>query len=281
MTGDGTADVVYVADGSVTVWLNQSGNGFASPVTVRGTPRVASTTSVRLADFDGIGVSGLLWSGIGTAGSWAFLDLTGGVKPYLMTGIDNHRGAVTTWTWSTSSAYAAADRTAGEPWATTLPFPVHVVAQIQTQDVFAKTTLTTTFAYHDGYWDPADREFRGFRRVEQTDALTATTATPGRPGDGAAAGPAHAPLHRPRRFRPGRRREPAGQLELRHTRNRADHAHHDRRPAVRRRGVGRAGLGHVEQRRRHHDDRARGHIPSPGPAAPGGRRHRAARHHRR
>ena len=181
VTGDGSADVAYVADGSVTVWLNQSGNGFAPPVTVRGTPRVASMTSVRLADFDGTGVSGLLWSGIGTAGSWAFLDLTGGVKPYLMTGIDNHRGAVTTWTWSTSSAYAAADRTAGEPWATTLPFPVHVVAQIQRQDVFAQTTLATTFAYHDGYWDPADREFRGFRRVEQTDALAPATAPPAAP----------------------------------------------------------------------------------------------------
>jgi len=181
VTGDGTADVAYVADGSVTVWLNRSGNGFAPPVTVPGTPRVASTSSVRLADFGGIGAGGLLWSGIGTAGTWAFLDLTGGVKPYLMTGIDNHRGAVTTWTWSTSSAYAAADRTAGEPWATTLPFPVHVVAQIQSQDVFAQTTLTTTFAYHDGYWDPADREFRGFRRVEQTDALTPATAPPAAP----------------------------------------------------------------------------------------------------
>jgi RHS repeat-associated protein len=175
VTGDGTADVVYVADASVTVWLNQSGNGFAPPVTVHGTPRMASIVSVRLADFDGIGVSGLLWSGIGTAGTWAFLDLTGGVKPYLMTGTDNHRGAITTWTWSTSTAYAAADRTAGQPWTTTLPFPVHVVAQTQTQDIFAQTTLTTTFAYHDGYWDPADREFRGFRRVEQTDALTPAT----------------------------------------------------------------------------------------------------------
>ena len=181
VTGDGTGDAVYIADGSVTLWLNQSGNGFAPPVTVRGTPRMASIVSVRLADFDGIGVSGLLWSGIGTAGTWAFLDLTGGVKPYLMTGTDNHRGAITAWTWSTSTAYATADRTAGEPWATTLPFPVHVVAQTQTQDVFAQTTLTTTFTYHDGYWDPADREFRGFRRVEQTDALAPTTAPPAAP----------------------------------------------------------------------------------------------------
>src|SRR6185437_10165151 len=84
---------------------------------------------------------------------------------------------LTAWTWSTSTAYAVADRTLGRPWATTLPFPVHVVAQVRTEDVFAHTVLTTTFDYHEGYWDPADREFRGFRRVEQTDAL-APVATP-------------------------------------------------------------------------------------------------------
>ena len=194
-TGDGTADAVYVADGTVTVWINQSGNGFAAPITIRGTPQVDARTAVRPADFDGIGVSGLLWSGIGAAAKWAFLDLTGGVKPYLMTAVDNHRGASRTWTWSTSTSFAAADRTAGRAWQTTLPFPVHVIATTQTRDVFSDTVLTSTFAYHDGYWDPADREFRGFGRVEQTDSP--------RPADGRsaafrrrqrAAGPAH-PRH--------------------------------------------------------------------------------------
>ncbi|MEU2614198.1 SpvB/TcaC N-terminal domain-containing protein [Micromonospora sp. NPDC007271] len=173
VTGDGAADVVYVGDGSVTVWVNRSGNGFAPPVVVRGTPPVDGRSAVRLADVDGIGVSGVLWSGLGRMGEWAFLDLTGGSKPHLLIEIDNHRGAVTKLTWSTSTAYASAARAAGRPWRTPLPFPVHVVASSRTLDRFAQTVLTTGFRYADGYWDPVDREFRGFGRVEQTDTLTA------------------------------------------------------------------------------------------------------------
>ena len=177
-TGDGTADVVYVADGTITIWINQSGNGFAAPITIRGTPQVDYRAAVRAADVNGIGVSGLLWSGIGVAAKWAFLDLTGGVKPYLMTGVDNHRGASTTLTWATSTSFAAADRAAGRPWQTTLPFPVHVIAATQTRDVFSNTVLTSAFTYHDGYWDPVDREFRGFGRVEQSDSLAPSSADP-------------------------------------------------------------------------------------------------------
>ena len=177
-TGDGTADAVYVADGTITIWINQSGNGFAAPITIRGTPQVDARTAVRAADVNGIGVSGLLWSGIGVAAKWAFLDPTGGVKLYLMTAVDNHRGATTTLTWSTSTSFAAADRTAGRPWRTTLPFPVHVIAATQTHDVFSDAVLTSAFRYHDGYWDPVDREFRGFGCVEQSDSLAPLTADP-------------------------------------------------------------------------------------------------------
>ncbi|MFE0512778.1 SpvB/TcaC N-terminal domain-containing protein, partial [Streptomyces sp. NPDC058964] len=181
VTGDGAADVVYVGDGTLTIWVNQSGNGFAPPVVVRGTPRVDSRTSVRIADLDGIGVGGVLWTGLGGAGEWAFLDLTGGAKPHLLTDVDNHCGAVTTLTWSTSTAYATAARLDDRPWRTALPFPVHVVAGVRTEDRFAQTVLTSGFHYSDGYWDPADREFRGFGRVVQTDTLTAATPPPPTP----------------------------------------------------------------------------------------------------
>ena len=69
---------VYVGDGQVTVWANQSGNGFAAPVVIRGTPRTSDLTKVRLADLNGAGVAGIVWSGIGRDNRAAFLDLTGG-----------------------------------------------------------------------------------------------------------------------------------------------------------------------------------------------------------
>lgn len=179
VTGDGTADVLYVTDGATTIWLNQSGNGFAPPTVIRGTPRAAGTASVRLADIDGTGVAGILWTGVGPSGTWAFLDPAGGTKPYLLTDVDNHHGAATKLTWSTSTAFATADRDAGRPWRTSLPFPVHVLAATETRDFFAHTLLTEQYSYHEGYWDPVDREFRGFSRVEHTDTLT--TIQPARP----------------------------------------------------------------------------------------------------
>ena len=171
IAGDGTADIIYVGDGQTTVWTNQAGNGFAEPLTIRATPRVSNVTAVRLADMSGAGVSGILFSGVGPDNRFAFLDLTGGIKPYLLANIDNHAGASTALTYATSTGYATSDRAAGKPWITTLPFPVHVLAAVSTTDAFAGTQLTTGFSYHHGYWDPVDREFRGFAKVEQTDTL--------------------------------------------------------------------------------------------------------------
>jgi RHS repeat-associated protein len=178
--GDGCADVIYVGDGTVTVWINQAGNGFADPVTIRGTPLVAGA-SLRPADMLGSGTAGVLWTynlGAVQGSSYQFLDLTGGTKPYLLSRIDNHAGAVTTISYQTSTAYAQADLAAGTLWQATLPFPVQVVASTTVADYFSANTLTSEFFYHDGYWDGGDREFRGFARVDQRDTLTPTGPAP-------------------------------------------------------------------------------------------------------
>ena len=51
---------------------------------------------------------------------------------------------------------------------------MHVVASTSVTDYFSGTTLTSEYLYHHGYWDGADREFRGFARVDQRDTLTPT-----------------------------------------------------------------------------------------------------------
>jgi YD repeat-containing protein len=172
--GDGCADVVYVADDTVTVWLNQGGGGFADPVVIHGTPPVDDVDAVRLADMLGCGTAGVLWSyaaGRVRGGNYTFLDLTGGTKPYLLTVLDNHRGARTTIEYAASTLFALADQDAGRPWATTLPFPVQVVSTTRLTDHFSGTTLTSQYSYHHGYWDGTDREFRGFGRVDRRDVV--------------------------------------------------------------------------------------------------------------
>ncbi|MEO6631029.1 MAG: toxin TcdB middle/C-terminal domain-containing protein, partial [Mucilaginibacter sp.] len=57
----------------------------------------------------------------------------------------------------------------GTPWVTRLPFPVQCVSETATIDNIAGTRFTSQYSYHHGYYDHAEREFRGFGRVDQTD----------------------------------------------------------------------------------------------------------------
>jgi RHS repeat-associated protein len=47
-----------------------------------------------------------------------------------------------------------------------------VVARVEAIDQISHSKLTTEFSYHHGYWDGAEREFRGFGKVEQLDTET-------------------------------------------------------------------------------------------------------------
>jgi RHS repeat-associated protein len=172
--GDGLADFLYVDDGTVTLWINQGGTGWSQPITVTGTPAVSDMDAVRLADLHGTGVAGVLWS-FGAAEVVApgmfFLDFTGGEKPYLLSEIDNHRGAVTRIGYAPSTRFYLQDqRRPKTRWTSPLPFPVQVVARVETVDQLSGGKLTTQYAYHHGYWDGAEREFRGFGRVDQRDS---------------------------------------------------------------------------------------------------------------
>ena len=171
--GDGAADLVYVDNLQVTIWFNQTGNRWSQPVVIQGTPPVSNTDAVRLVDLMGNGVSGILWTSnlvdVGRPHMF-FLDLTGGVKPYLLNRIDNHMGAVTTIAYKPSTWFYLQDNLSPDTrWITPLPFPVQVVANTQSLDQFSGGTLTSEFTYHHGYWDGYEREFRGFGRVNKRD----------------------------------------------------------------------------------------------------------------
>ena len=204
--GDGLTDVIYVERDRITLWINQSGNGFSEPITISGTPSFTNRDSVRMVDLFGTGTPGILWSydagssplslgeGSGVRGMM-YLDLTGGIKPYVMTGMRNNLGARTRVEYRSSTAYYLRDRYkrplasaalgltgAVDPmehrvgyagkWKTTLPFPVQVVSRVEVIDEISKGKLTTRYFYHHGHWDGGEREFRGFGRVDQFDTET-------------------------------------------------------------------------------------------------------------
>jgi RHS repeat-associated protein len=172
--GDGLADLVYVGHDRVLLWINQSGNGWRQePIVINGTPPVTNMDHVRLVDLHGTGVSGVLWSRDATAlgrHRLMFLDFTGGVKPYVLNEMDNHMGAVTRVAYKPSTYYFLQDQQRpATRWRTPLPFPVQVVARVEVIDHISRSKLTTEYRYHHGYWDGAEREFRGFGMVEQLD----------------------------------------------------------------------------------------------------------------
>ncbi|HEY6121028.1 MAG TPA: SpvB/TcaC N-terminal domain-containing protein, partial [Pyrinomonadaceae bacterium] len=174
LDGDGLADIVYVGDREVTLWLNKSGNGWSQPMVIHGTPPVAENQSIRLVDLLGTGVAGILWSSDAVnieRPNMFFLDFTGRVKPYLLGEIDNHMGAITRVQYLPSTHFYLEDERRHETrWRTPLPFPVQVVSRVEVIDHFSGGRLTTEYRYHHGYWDGVEREFRGFGMVEEFDS---------------------------------------------------------------------------------------------------------------
>jgi RHS repeat-associated protein len=188
--GDGIADLIYVSSGRITVWINQGGNAWSDPIIIHGTPPVTDATAVRLADMLGTGTQGILWTydfGAFPDSTYKFLDLTGGVKPYVLDQMDNHMGAVTRVAYAASTRFYLEDSERPETrWRTPLPFPVQVVARVEVTDRISGGKLTTEYRYHHGYWDGTEREYRGFGMVEQIDSESfAAYRTAGPQGHGA------------------------------------------------------------------------------------------------
>ena len=92
-------------------------------------------------------------------------------KPHLLIGMRNNMGAETRVRYEPSTKFYRADELAGQPWATKIPFPVHVVTRVETIDWISRNRFVTTYAYHDGYFDGTEREFHGFGCVEQFEIL--------------------------------------------------------------------------------------------------------------
>ncbi len=178
LDGDGQSDIAFVENNSVTLYVNQSGNGFSAPVKIRNTPRVADPKALRLIDVLGTGQAGILWSfaaDFESSGKLFFLDLTKGNKPYVLQEMNNNMGSLTRVTYGSSVYHYLRDEAnALTRWKTDLPFPVQVVNRVEVYDFLSGGKLVTEYNYHNGYWDGLEREFRGFAHVDSTDTETFT-----------------------------------------------------------------------------------------------------------
>jgi RHS repeat-associated protein len=170
--GSGTTDIIYLGRDGVHLYFNQSGNGWSEGQTLTQFPQIDNLTAVTVVDLHGNGTACLLWSSPlpGDAQQqMRYIDLMGGQKPHLLVSTKNNMGAQTRVHYAASTKFYLEDLKAGKPWITRIPFPVHVVERVETYDYISRNRFATHYAYHHGYFDGIEREFRGFGMVEQWD----------------------------------------------------------------------------------------------------------------
>lgn len=180
--GSGVTDMLYLGRNGTRIWFNEAGNSWSSAHELLGFPPTDNTASVEAVDLLGNGTACLVWSSplpSSPHGSLKYIRLMKAGKPHLLVKIRNNLGAETTIRYAPSTHFYLRDRQAGRPWITRLPFPVHTVERIETIDHVGRNRYVTRYAYHHGYYDGVEREFRGFGMVEQWD--TEALASPGGP----------------------------------------------------------------------------------------------------
>lgn len=172
ISGTGATDIMYLGKKEFRAYLNFSGNAWSDVTTIQPFLPTEQPNKITVTDLTGNGTACIVWSSTlpayrGTP--MRYIDLMGGRKPHIMCSHNNGMGKLTTVIYKSSTHYYLQDKKNGTPWITQLPFPVQVVAQTIITETVTNVRYSTQYTYHHGYYDPAEREFRGFGRVEQTD----------------------------------------------------------------------------------------------------------------
>jgi RHS repeat-associated protein len=170
--GSGVTDIIYLGRNQTRFWFNQAGNSWGKANELPGFPPVDNIASVTAVDLLGNGTACLVWSSPLPEANRApmkYLNLMAQGKPHLLVHTINNLGAETRVRYAPSTYFYLRDKYDAKPWITKLPFPVHVVERAETYDHISRNRFITRYAYHHGYFDGVEREFRGFGMVEQFD----------------------------------------------------------------------------------------------------------------
>lgn len=175
--GSGPTDILYLGRNDIRYWHNQSGNSWSAEKTIHNFPRTTNLHTVSVFDLLGNGTACIVWASPLPAEAntpMKYIQLMGnsrveGNKPYLLKEVNNNMGAVTRLKYESSTKFYLEDKQQGRPWITKLPFPVQVLVRQEVYDEIAGNHFVSRYAYHHGYFDRTEREFRGFGMVEQWD----------------------------------------------------------------------------------------------------------------
>jgi len=169
--GSGATDLIYVDTQGIHLFINQSGNTLAEPITFPYPAGVIfdELSQLHFADLAGLGTVSIILTQLNQGPyqrprHWRY-DLSA-CKPYLLNTINNNRGASTILTYRSSAQEWLDEKQNIQAAAPGIPFPVLVLSRTEQRDELTGHSLIHTWKYRRGYWDGKEREFRGFGYVE-------------------------------------------------------------------------------------------------------------------
>lgn len=174
VNGSGMTDLVLVYKDGIQVFYNQNGTSFSRPETIKFPSdfRYSDFDQVQFIDILGNGNNCLVFTKNGLDTRHYFAKLTHADekgKGYLLNTINSNMGAQTSVTYKSSVKDYLNAKNSGNPWITKLPFPAIVVNTITTEDFISKNSITSSYIYRNGYYDPTEHAFAGFGCVIHTD----------------------------------------------------------------------------------------------------------------
>lgn len=170
VSGTGTTDLVYLGANSCKAFLNLSGNGWSEAHEIAPFVPIDGRGEFSVIDLLGTGTACVVWSSdLPEQHPMRYIDLMGSVKPHVLAGYSNGTGKEVSISYKSSTYFYLKHKREGRPWITKLPFPVQVIEKMTVTDHISSSAHCTSYAYHHGYYDYEEREFRGFGRIDQID----------------------------------------------------------------------------------------------------------------
>lgn len=172
ISGTGATDIIYLGKNQFRAFINLSGNAWSDAHEIDPFFPIDSNSQLSVIDLLGTGTSCIVWSSDLLEESHApmrYMDLMDSKKPHVLKKYVNNFGKETAVEYKSSTYFYLKDKLEGTPWITRLPFPVQVIAKSIVEDKITHVRFSSEYRYHHGYYDHAEREFRGFGMVEQRD----------------------------------------------------------------------------------------------------------------
>lgn len=177
LDGSGATDLIYLESDGLRVFMNHCGKGFASDSIYLPWPegvRYDRLCQVTTADLLGLGCTSLVLTVPHmTPRHWRY-DFVH-AKPYLVNRSNNNMGALSFIDYRSSAQefldeeYEQHQIDKDQVVESGVPFAMHLVKRQTQVDEITGNRLTQLMSYRQGYYDPFEREFRGFGLLLQTD----------------------------------------------------------------------------------------------------------------